>query len=191
MARSTTPTWLTIAACVFLLMQTRTGNASVPEVTEEEVESAFLFNFAKYTEWPATSFADASSPVVICILGEESFAATVQRVVNGEKISGRSTIIRAVDAGAELRACHVAFIPSSSKHRPPQIVAAIGNAAVLTVGESKDFAHQGGMVRLYVQDGRPRFEINPNAILRSGLRISSNLLALATIVKDVSPEKER
>jgi hypothetical protein len=56
--------------------------------------------------------------------------------------------------------------------------------AVLTVGTSDQFARSGGMVGLFVEDGRMRFAINPDAAQRSGVRLSSRLLALAKLVKD-------
>ena len=57
-------------------------------------------------------------------------------------------------------------------------------APVLTVGDGDGFARGGGMIGLFVEDGRMRFAINPNAAQRAGLRLSSQLLKLARIVKE-------
>ena len=183
--------WLILTAYVCLLLRPTANCASALIVSEDEIESAFLFNFAKFTEWPPESFPTAASPIVICVLGDKPFAATLQRVVNGETISGRKTIIKDVDESTGFRKCHVGFIPASNKQARSEILAPLANATVLTVGQDEGFAHHGGMIRLYILNGRARFEINPAAARRAGLHISSSLLAFATIVKDVAPESER
>jgi len=181
---------LVLTACACLLLPTAASCAS-PVISEEEIESAFLFNFAKFTAWPQESFDTASSPIVVCVLGDKRFADTLQRVVNGESISGRKMLIKKVDEKTGFRKCHVGFIPASGRRATAEILAPLGTATVLTVGQAEDFGRQGGMIRLYVLNGRAQFEINLAAARRAGLSISSSLLAFATIVKDVAPEGER
>ena len=57
-------------------------------------------------------------------------------------------------------------------------------ASILTVGDGEDFARGGGVIGLFIEDGRMRFAINSDAAQRAGLRLSSKLLSLAKIVKE-------
>jgi hypothetical protein len=56
----------------------------------------------------------------------------------------------------------------------------VRNPCALTVGEVENFLPGGGMVNFVIQGSRVRFEINPAAVGRSNLRVSSKLLSLAT-----------
>jgi hypothetical protein len=51
---------------------------------------------------------------------------------------------------------------------------------VLTVGETARFLRDGGMVRVYVEDSRIRFQVNRRQTDAAGLKISSQLLSLAS-----------
>ena len=54
---------------------------------------------------------------------------------------------------------------------------------VLTIGESPDFLREGGIINLLLVGRRVRFEVNPDAAARAGLRLSSQLLQLAVAVR--------
>ena len=49
----------------------------------------------------------------------------------------------------------------------------------LTVGESDLFSERGGIIRLVVQGERLQFEIDNGRAQKSGITLSSQLLALA------------
>ena len=50
---------------------------------------------------------------------------------------------------------------------------------ILTVGETAQFLREGGMVRFYLQNNNVRFQINQKNAEAAGLKVSSQLLALA------------
>jgi hypothetical protein len=51
----------------------------------------------------------------------------------------------------------------------------------LTIGDTEGFTQRGVMVNFYMENNRVFFEINPNAAMRAGLKISSALLRIAGI----------
>jgi hypothetical protein len=57
-------------------------------------------------------------------------------------------------------------------------------ANVLLVGEFPGFAGAGGAFQFVIEDNRVRFLINTDAAQRAGLRLSSKLLSVATVVHD-------
>jgi hypothetical protein len=63
-------------------------------------------------------------------------------------------------------------------------VRAIRARPVLTVSDGKGFSRSGGVIELYIQNGRRRFTINLDALDRAGVRLSSRLLHLATTIRD-------
>ena len=82
--------------------------------------------------------------------------------------------------GPELRECHILYLPKPDSG----VLEAVRTLPVLTVGQAGDFIRAGGILGFFLQDGRLRFEISPEAAQRVGLRISSRLLMLAKITAD-------
>ena len=155
----------------------RTAQANL----EYEVKAAFLYNFAKFVEWPATAFASADAPLVFCIVGANPFDGALERVISDRTAHGRKILVRDV-TDASGGGCHLVFITEKENERVARLVhtaQSTAQAPVLTVGESETFADSDGMIRLVVEEGGVRFDINAAAAERAGLRFSSQLLKLA------------
>lgn len=150
---------------------------------EAEVKAAFLYHFTGYVEWPASAFESSSSPFVIGVLGKSEVLSSLQNVVRGKNWNGRSFAVRRVDTAKEMRECQVLFVAGAEAKRLPQILEILGDAPVLTVGESEGFAQKGGIINFFMEQSRVRFEINPDAAKRAHLTISSKLLNLAKVVR--------
>lgn len=152
--------------------------------TEYQLKAAFLFNFAKFVEWPPSSFSSEQAPFLVCILGDDPFGPVIDETLRGQQIGGRSVTVQRMRDAARLRKCQVAFISASEKSQLQDILQSIRGANVLLVGETAGFAEAGGTIEFRMEDNRVRFSINPEAAGRAGLRVSSKLLSLASIVHD-------
>jgi hypothetical protein len=146
---------------------------------EYQVKAAFLYNFAKFVEWPPDAFEGAGDPVTFCVVGADPFGEVLDTVVEGESLAGRRlTVHRTRDLG-ELRDCHVVFVPRSERGRQERILDFLRNRSVLTVGEADGFLTGGGMIRFVLEQNKVRFDISLEATESSGLKMSSKLLRLA------------
>lgn len=150
--------------------------------TEYEVKAAFLYNFAKFVEWPPDAWAGAEGPLVIGVLGDDRFGDDVGAVVRGRKVGNRDLIVKKLRVNQRV-ASHVLFISASESRRLPEILRTLAERGVLTVSDAEDFTRHGGIIGFREQAGRLRFEINPAAAHRVGLKLSSKLLQLATVVQ--------
>lgn len=149
---------------------------------EYQVKAAFLYNFAKFVEWPSSSFSDASAPFQICVFGRDPFGEELRNITSEKTVNGRKL---EVHPGVDLlraRGCHILFIASSVETPASQIFAALRGASVLTVGDTKGFAEQGGMINFVLENERVQFEVNRKAAEEAGLKISSKLLSVAKFV---------
>lgn len=160
------------------------GAAPEPAETpsrEYLIKAAFLYNFAKFTEWPEGTFAEDTDTLNICVLGEDPFGGALQSIEN-KPVRGRPVAVRRVSDVQGGLACHLLFISESEEPRLPAILRALGNRPILTIADIPDFARAGGIIRLKtnLQD-QVRFEINLGIAKRAGLRLSSRLLGLAEI----------
>jgi len=162
--------------------------AADPQNADEyQVKAAFLYNFAKFVEWPAGAFKSAADPIVICVLGRSPIGGSLEQAIKGKQINGRNLAIRQTQEPQEAAACHLLFVAASEKKRPPAIFDLLKSASILTVGETANFAAAGGVIGFRMDDGKVGLEINVCAEQRARLRISSKLLSLAKIIKDDKP----
>lgn len=150
---------------------------------EYVVKAGFLFNFAKYVEWPAEAFASGTAPISIGILGSDPFGEELDRILKSKTVKERSfSIVRFREAG-DLKQCHILFIARSERTRVADILRQTESWPVLSVGEDEGFARAGGTVNILIQKDVPRLEVNLEAAEKSRLTINSKLLKIATLVK--------
>jgi hypothetical protein len=72
------------------------------------------------------------------------------------------------------------FVGHSAAAELPRIA---GQTGVLLVSESEGALDDGAMINLVRAEDRVRFEVAPQVAIRSGLHISSRVLALAQFVR--------
>ena len=147
--------------------------------SEYQLKAAFLFNFAKFVEWPPEAFANSTSPIVIGILGEDPFGGDLERTVRDKKVNNRPFVIKELRSPAEATNCHIIFISASEKKRLPEVLSGLSGTNVLTVSETADFTASGGMINFVEENNKIRFQINDVAAKKANLKVSSKLLSLA------------
>ena len=149
--------------------------------SEYEVKAAFLYNFTKFVEWPESAFRDEIDPFWICVVGDDPFGKSLRAVVEGQEVEGRQIKLRPMNDLQDPTGCHLLFLGRTERQRTADVLAAAREGNVLTVGEAEGFLEQGGVIQFTLDNGKVRFDINPGAAERVGLKISSKLLRLATL----------
>ena len=144
---------------------------------EYQVKAAFLFNFAKFVEWPPNAFADANTPFVIGVLGQDPFGSYLDETVRGEQVNGRQLTVQRYRSVADIQKCHVLFISRSESERLDQIVADLKYRKILIVTDAEGGAG-GVMIRFINEGNKIRFKIDVRAAKAANLTISSKLLRL-------------
>jgi hypothetical protein len=161
-----------LAVCLLLLARSAHG------APEYEVKAAQTAKFASYIEWPSASRGGA---LVIGLVGRDPSAGGIERALSGANVSGRRVELRRVAPGdtAGLRDCNIIFVSGTEEERAGEIIRQVQGYPVLTVGETGSFLALGGMLQFITVDGQIRFEANPRAAERSGLKLTSGLLRIA------------
>jgi hypothetical protein len=170
-----------VAAALLAAGATTHGQAGA-STDEYSVKAAFLYNFAKFVDWPASAFDKPSAPLVLAVVGSDPFGSILDRTTQGERVNGRDIAVRRLKWDDDLAATHILYVSASEWRRLPHVFDRLRGASVLTVGDHDDFATTGGVIHFTRENYRVRFEINVRAAERAGLRISSKLLQLARIV---------
>jgi hypothetical protein len=147
--------------------------------SEYQIKAAFLFNFAKFVEWPPGAFPETNSPIVVGVLGNNVFGDELEKTIRDKTINNHPFQFLEVTSAAEATHCHILFISPSEKDNLRKIVDNLHNASVLTVSETDGFIPAGGMINFLIVNSKIRFQINDKAARNARLRISSKLLSLA------------
>ena len=155
------------------------GRVQAQSSSEYQVKAAFLYNFAKFVDWPEDALGNSNAPLIIGVIGDDPFGGALDQAINGRTINGRAMLVRRLKWGHDLRSCHILFISSSERKRLPQIIQSLRGASVLTVGDMGQFNQQGGIINFILQANKVRFEINSRGADQARLKISSKLLSLA------------
>jgi hypothetical protein len=174
--RRTWPRLASVAALV-LLFATHTGRAAT--ASESEVKASFLYNVAKFVEWPAEAFSSTNAPIRLAVFGDDDFATQLRSLLSDKKAHGRSFEVRTMANPQEARNCQIVFVASTENRRAPQVLEVTRKSPILTVGESDQFIELGGMINLFFEEAQLAFDVNPEAAQRVKLQISSKLLRLA------------
>lgn len=173
-----------MALIVFLCALTTPLSATTPPspqaVSEYKVKAAFLFNFAKFVEWPERH-GDTGS-VIIGVIGLDPFGENLDQVVRDKTVGTKPIAIRRFAGLEQLQPCDILFISPSESSRLDAILKALDGTATLTVGEDEGFVRKGGVIRFFTEESKIRFEINLDAAEYEGLRLSSRLLQVARTV---------
>ncbi|MBL8802610.1 MAG: YfiR family protein [Planctomycetes bacterium] len=154
------------------------------QVTEHQTKAAMLLKFLPYVKWPERAFATPTSPLRIAVVGTDPFGKALDETFKDKKFGERPIEVVRFKGVAEVEACHVLFAPESEAPRLDKLLEKLTGKPVLLIGESKGFAANGGVINFVLKDKRVTFEINQDAAKRAEIELSSQLLQLATKVKD-------
>lgn len=149
---------------------------------EYAVKAAYLYKFGNFVEWPAAAFENASSAVNLCIVGEDPFGDTLDKVVQGQHIGERPIHVRRLKTVTRESGCQILYVGGADTERVAQTLEAVRGANVLTVTDAADTGRSESVIDFVIKDDHVRFNIDTHAASLNGLAISSKLLGLALSV---------
>lgn len=155
--------------------------AHAQEVPEYQLKAAFLYNFAKFIEWPQTAFKDSSTSFVIGILGDDPFGENIN-FIKSKKVKNRKLEVKNFKTIKDLKTCQILFVSSSEKKQLPEIFNAVKDSTMLTVSDMDSFIESGGIIRFVLEDETLGFTINAEAVKQAEFKISSQLLKFGQLV---------
>lgn len=156
------------------------GADATSAAAEYEAKAGFLANFAKFVEWPAQA---QTNKFRIGILDDDKAFPVIAAALAGKSVGGREIEVVRVKRGHDPKSFNIVFVTRSQAKRTQSVFEKVGTAPVLTVGETSGFAAEGGCFNFTLTGGNIRFEVNTGVAAKAGLKISSRLASMATIVE--------
>jgi len=156
--------------------------------SEYQIKARYLYNFARFVDWPDQTFLHSDSPFIIGILGEDPFGIDIDKTVEGKKIKNRSFKIKRYKNLESVGFCHILYIGIEDYKKRKNAIKKLKGKNILTVSDKKNFAHNGGIINFIVKEKKIRFQINLQAVKESDILISSKILRQADIINNQQPE---
>lgn len=156
--------------------------------SDYQVKAAYLYNFAKYAQWPEHSLPSGSAPFVIGVFsGDDEFVDVLKETIRGKTAGTHPIEVRRVHSYEEMLSCHAIFIRSSAGHkRTEAAISSLAATSILLVGEDDDFLREGGMFNLVAKNGTVRFEVNQESLQRANMRLGPELVTATRAGQDSS-----
>jgi hypothetical protein len=164
------------ALVALLLIQ---GSVSAQDVTEPALKAHYLYNFAKFTEWPPATGATRET-FVLCVIGDLAVGEELVRAVKARTLAGLNLSVSSIASGPPPPTCRLLYISGVTARETANLVGAVRDVPVLTISDLQGFHGVGGIARFFFRQGQLRFDVNVASAERAHLRISSKLLSLAT-----------
>jgi hypothetical protein len=178
------------AICLFALgLLALSARGQERTASKDEVKAAFLFNFAKFVEWPSDSLSGSNAPIRIGVLGRnDPFIATLEKTVYGKKIDEHPVVVEIYEE-IPGEPPHILFISPTERRPFRRALAQVNGKPVLTASEAEGFPESGGVINFKMEGRKMRFEINPKAAERNRLKLSSKLLGVAMRLVETEAEQ--
>lgn len=177
---------LVLRVCILFFMA---SPAQADSTTIPEVRALYLYNFAMFVHWPEKTFSSRNSPIRYCVLGGRVLRRTLARLLENEKVKGHPLELEPLESPIDGSHCHLLYMDETLTNNKDELLSGLEDAPVLTVGTSKTFPRSGGMIGLVREGRRIRPFVNIKAVEHTGIRISSKLLRLSTLVTIENSEK--
>jgi hypothetical protein len=155
-----------------------------PPLAEQRIKAAFLYKFLSYVEWPPGAIADDATPIVIGVIGADAIADELHGIVAGRTLGRHPIEVRTLGAAQPLPATlRVLFVGQDDAALLARLAPQAQRQAILLVTDFADGLDRGSVINLVVRDNHVRFEVSLDAAQRSGLKVSSRMLAVALAVR--------
>ncbi len=172
------------AAIVLILIIS--GKVALAQYSEYEIKAAYIFNFAKFVEWPPQNSFDT---ITLGIYHEDPFGIILEKTMVGRKANGKEWKIIRTNNPKVLEKCNIVFFSDIEKYELIKILDKLKDKPILTIGdEIIDFCELGGIIDFTPQYSEFQFEINNDVAKAHRITISPKLLLLAKIVSNSEDE---
>lgn len=172
--------WLAVATALAI----GAGHRRAAAADQLETKAEMVCNLARFVQWPAAVVTHNRGQLMVTILGEDEFAVTLASVLSTHQVNGKPVFVRFARRPRDVAGSQIVYIAASESTRTGAILTEIAGLPVLTVSDQPGFVAAGGMVGFWGEGARLQFEVAQNRAERSGLKISSRLLALCRLLDD-------
>jgi len=144
-----------------------------------KMHTVFIFSFTRYIQWPDTY---NTGDFEILVLGDSPIVEELKSMSQVKKVGDRTIKVTKINAVSEIRKCSILFVPASKSSQIADILGKVTTQSILVVTEEQGLGVKGSNINFIVKDGKLAFELNQNATVKQGLKVSNELSRLAILI---------
>ena len=176
-----------VRTLLLLFILTATGGLcaeerQVPTAGEKALKVAFIYNFIKFSRWPANHTLSQTPVLRACVFGRIEFRRQLA-TIDGKQISDHRVEVKYIGKIEQGQACHILFVGFLEPKLFSALLTKTKDAPVLTISDNEAFSTSGGMIEIFQSDQKLQFKINNKKVNQVGIKLSSKVLKLAEIVE--------
>ena len=141
---------------------------------ESSLKVAYLYNFAKFIQWPDENRTNLR----ICVMGNDSLGKSVNDLI-GKPVRTMQISVREGVVLQDIPQCDLVFVPAGFKQSLERVRQVANDYPIVIVSESTGTLPSGATVALIPSNNRIVFEVNLTEARKIGLKISAKMLQLA------------
>lgn len=157
-------------------------SAVLAQAVNHKAHSVFLYNFARYAEWPAS--APHNDVVRFGILGKSGVFEELDEVLKVKTINGKKCVVERITDPATAEFYHIVFVADSDSGKLTDLLAAIGSKPTMVVTERDNLVRKGASISFIVSDdNKLQFQLNDQVLNSRNIQLSASLKGMALISK--------
>ena len=165
---------------LFTLLLTYCATWSQAQALDYKFQSVFLYNFAKYIEWPS---GYQSGEITIGIVDNAKVSREIEAFFAGKTINSRKITVKSFASPEQISYCHILFLPASNKNNLAQVLQRVSTTPCLVVTEKEGWGKLGSVINFVLsEEGKFKFELNQAAAQKYNLKIASEITSKATLI---------
>jgi hypothetical protein len=161
---------------LFLFALLTFGTKSFAQVNNHKIHSIFIYNFAKYTQWPASV---KSGDFVIEVLGRSPLADELERVVANKMVGTQKIVVRRVTSPDQVSASHMVVVPATESRHFETVQARLKGKPSLLITEKPGLGQKGSGINFVIREDKWSYELNQASLAENGLKVSVEISKLA------------
>lgn len=176
-----------VCAAVFAAAMALTTDAFASGA-DYKLKAAYIYQFTKFVRWPDAAYENNQTPIKICVLGKSPFGKSLD-TFSSRVSQNKSLSVEHLQSIKNIEQCHAVYICQSERKKLPKILEVIKRVPVLSISDMNDFAERGGMIGFKPKNRKVGIVINVNAAQMAGIKISSKLLEVSTVIDHDAKEE--
>jgi len=160
-----------------------TAHAEVPP-PEHKIKAAFIYNFARFVEWPT---APAGTPIRVGVVGTDRVVSVVREAIDGRLVGDRPVVVEKVTREEDGKNHEVLYVSGNNAAAARRFVSPATGRPVLTITEVDRFLSVGSLVNFFIAEDSVRFAVNADELDKAAIKVSSQMLQFAAIVRADKP----
>lgn len=163
---------LTLIASLFLLIPQN----SQAQTDINSAYSLFLYNFAKYSQWPAGN----TGSFKITVLGDSKVYDELSKISQSKNINGRKIEVVKINTPDQIENTDLLFVAQDQSAAIASVQSKTSGKPVLIVAEKMGLFEKGACISFYVgSDSKLKFQINDAELAKRNLKMAQSLKNMA------------